>query len=209
MKPAVYIFLFLLLSGASYAAFVLAPPAQGLGESSRILYLHVPVAWMSVLAFLCSGIYALMYLMRGGRKHAVLMHTGAKLGMLFITGALVSGAVWAHTAWGVFWNWDPRETSVALIMLIYIGYFSIPEKLTVPKAGYLVISAAVMPFFIFVIPRLFPTLHPSPVINSSGIQLDPVMRFALFSSLFACTLLFAVMYNLQYRVSRISIKLEE
>lgn len=213
MKIFRYLLLFLLLSASSFAAFVLAPPAEGLGESSRILYFHVPAAWMSVLAFFFSGLFAALFLFRRKHKYALLMHNGAELGMLFITAALISGAVWAQTAWGVFWNWDPRETSVALIMLIYIGYFSIPSgkhSAQLPRAGYLLISAAVMPLFIFILPRMYPTLHPSPIINNSGkVELTSLMRLALFSSLFAYTVLFAVLYNTSYRIANALHKKEE
>ncbi|MFW5808374.1 MAG: cytochrome c biogenesis protein CcsA [Spirochaetota bacterium] len=210
---ALYALFFSVSVGVSYTAFMYAPAAEGLGESSRILYLHVPAAWMSVLSFCSSGFFAVWFLLSRKMKHGLLMHAGAELGMLCIIAATVSGAVWAHEAWGVFWNWDIRQTTVALVLLIYAGYFAIPSRSSssdIPRAGYLAVSAVLVPLFVFVFPRMYPTLHPSPVITQSGeIHLDMAMRFAFVLSLFLYSILFIVLYRLCYRLLLLSHSIRE
>jgi heme exporter protein C len=202
-----YTILYILLATGSYMAFIFAPPIEGLGYTGQILYLHVPAAWMAVLSFLISGNSAAVYLFTKKENFAMSMHSCAEIGILFITAALVSGSIWAHTAWGTFWNWDVRETSVLIILLIYIGYFAIPVKKEtgrIPNAGYLIIATAIMPIFVFIIPRIYPTLHPSPIVNQSGsIDLETPMRIALFFNLFVYTILFVTIFNLRNRIAKL------
>ncbi len=194
-------------------AFLWAPAAEVLGESSRILYFHVPVAWVSVLAFLVAALGSAIYLYDKGSKYPLMeakFHNSAVLGIFFSVLAAVTGSIWAKLMWGSYWNWDPRETSILLLLLIYIAYFTLRSALREnPSRGricasYLIFAMTTVPFFVFVIPRMYPSLHPDPVINPQmEVRLDQDMRAALLANLISFTLLYFYLYTMSNRVSRL------
>lgn len=200
-------------------AFLFAPPAHILGETGRLIYFHVPVAWVSVLAFSASAVIAAMYL-AGGKSRTRLVearfHNSAAIGTLFVLLATATGSVWARLMWGSYWNWDPREISIALLLLVYAAYFSLRAALAGNPArgrlcaAYLILSAATVPFFVFVIPRIYPSLHPDPVINPGfELQLDSRMRAVLVVSLLSFSMLYLYLFKLANRLSGARIAIEE
>ncbi len=200
-------------------AFLFAPPVHVLGETGRLIYFHVPVAWISVLAFCASAIIAARYL-AGGKNRTPLnearFHNSAAIGTLFVLLATATGSVWARLMWGSYWNWDPREISIALLLLVYAAYFSLHAALAGNPArgrlcaSYLLLGAATVPFFVFIIPRVYPSLHPDPVINPQlEVQLDPSMRAVLVVSLISFTMLYLYIFKLANRLSAARIAIEE
>jgi heme exporter protein C len=107
---------------ASYAAYVWIPPEATMGDLYRIVYLHVPVAWVCYLAFALSLVASIAFLTK--RKHAYdrVAEVSAILGLVYGAIALVSGSIWAKAAWGSYWNWDPRETTTLILWIAYAGY---------------------------------------------------------------------------------------
>jgi heme exporter protein C len=99
----------LLYFPATWLALHARVPLEALGEGSRVLYFHVPAAWISVLAFAMAGLYALLYLFRPLAAYEFRFHAAAVLGMFYIVLAVVSGAIWARQTWGSWWSWDPRR----------------------------------------------------------------------------------------------------
>lgn len=163
-----------------FLALKWAPPVRGLGDLSRILFFHVPWAWVSLLAFLIAALYSLIYLFDKKNKFYSLekkSYNSAFLGIIFTILTIVSGSCWAKLSWGSFWNWDPRETSIVVLLLIYIAYFSLlssmPDSEKKHKIGaiYLILAIIIAPFFMFVIPRIYPSLHPDPFYNFRGKRL--------------------------------------
>lgn len=84
------------------------PLIAGLGENAKIIFFHVPTAWITVLAFFMSTIYGIKYLRKKDLDDDAKAYTAAQLGMIFCILATVTGAVWSKFAWGSFWSWDPR-----------------------------------------------------------------------------------------------------
>ncbi len=207
------------MPAAVVMAFLWAPAAEILGESSRILYFHVPVAWVAVLAFLVSGVAAGIYLADKKKAYRLLeekFHNSAEIGMVFCVLATVTGSIWARLMWGSYWNWDPRETSIVILLLIYTAYFSLRAALAGNpnrgriSASYLVFAMTTMPFFVFVVPRIYPSLHPDPIINPAmKLHLDGDMRLTLLVSVIAFTLLYFYIFILKNRVSGLRIRIEE
>ena len=102
------------------AAFFYVHPAAGFkGESSRIVFFHVPMAWISVLAFLISCIASVMYLRRREPRDDIRAAVSAGLGLLFAVLATTTGAVFAKIMWGAYWNWDALETWSLIAFLFY------------------------------------------------------------------------------------------
>lgn len=195
-------FSFLLMATALFFVLFVSPTAQGLGEFTRIIYYHVPTAWIAVLSFVLSGISAIWVLIKEDNRTIAIMESSAELGTLFIIIATITGSVWAKSVWGSFWNWDPRETSVAMILMIYLAYFVFKSRgaREVARAAYLTFSAAMMPFFIFVLPRLYPSLHPDTILNSEKkVHLHGSMLAALLLSIAAYTLYFLLFFIISYK----------
>lgn len=179
------------------AAFLWAPLAKGLGELTRVLYYHVPVAWLTVLAFLINAVFSILYLKKRVLKFDLIAEASGQLGFLYAILATITGSVWAKLSWGSFWNWDPRETSIFILLLIYAAYFALrsaidqPDKKAALSSVYSILAFVTVPFFIFIVPRIYSSLHPDPLINAQGkIQMESKMLTTFLSSMFAYTVLF-------------------
>jgi len=213
-------FVYILMPGSIIMTLLWAPPAAILGDTSRIIYYHVPLAWISVLAFIISGIYSGVYLLTIKKQQIKDLHEkshiSASLGLFFTILTVITGSIWAKVSWGSFWNWDPRETSIMVLLLIYISYISLHTTLSNNEnqgkicASYLIIAAATVPFFVFIIPRLYPSLHPDPILNREiRIHLDSRMRLTLLCSLLSFTFLFFYLFQLRIRMHNIGRAIEE
>jgi heme exporter protein C len=191
------------------AAFNWIPPAMGLGETSRIAWFHIPVAWICVLAFTVAMVCSIGYLRRRDMKWDDRAAAAAEIGLVFAILATVSGSMWAQKAWGVFWNWDPRESSIIILLLIYGAYFALraaledPERRAALAGAYNIVAFVTMPYLIFVVPRIMRSLHPDPIINTSGEGgMDTDMVLVLNASLIGMTMIFAWMHTLATRIRR-------
>ena len=186
--------------------FFVVPPAEGLGNYVRIIFVHIPCAWVSVLAFLVAAGYAVRVL-RGGRDGAAapaaLAHAdhlsarSAALGLAFTAVATVTGAIFSRLTWGAFWNWDPRQTTILCLLLIYAAYLALrsvtadPERRARVSAVYALFSFLAVPFLVFVIPRFYFSLHPEPMLNAAGhVDMDPIMLLVLLLALADVTLIY-------------------
>jgi heme exporter protein C len=187
-----------------------------LGDTTRVLYFHIPAAWVTVVALAWSMIQSVLYLARRRLEHDDQAAASAELGILFCIVATVSGSMWAKAMWGSYWNWDPRETSVFFLLLIYAAYLALrsaieqPERRARLAAVYSAIAFVSVPFLMFVVPRIYFTLHPDPIINASGkIDMDPRIRVAFFAMLLGFTGLFFWLQSLRVRVARLEHRLDE
>ena len=188
------------------------PIITGLEEKARIIFFHVPTAWLSALAFVMGMIYGVRYLRSRNPDDDLKSASSAGLGFLFCFLATVTGAIWAKFSWGTFWNWDPRETSIFVLLLIYGAYFAlrsaveVEEKRAALSAVYSIIAAATMPFFLFIMPRILASLHPEPLLNAQGkVHMNPTMLVVFLSSLAGFTALYFWMFNLHVRSRRLEL----
>jgi len=117
--------------------------------------------------------------------------------------------------WGAYWNWDPRQTSIFFLLLIYAAYLTLRAAVPEParrarlSAVYGLFAAAVTPLLIFVVPRLFFTLHPDPIVNAGGkLEMHPRMFQVFLASLVGFTVLFFWVYSLDVRVRLASLRLD-
>jgi heme exporter protein C len=156
------------MAGVVVAMFLVVPQYAGLGEAGRIIIMHVPTAWVTAIAFVVSGICSARYLWRRRPEADAGAVAAAEVGFLFCALATASGAIFAQIVWGVFWNWDPRETSILVLLLIYAAYFALRsaiddlERRRRLAAVYNLFAAVTMPFLLFVAPRIAEsTLHPN------------------------------------------------
>ena len=150
------------------AMFLWVPAQQGLGNTGRIIIMHVPAAWLSVLAFGVAAIYSGLYLRRRRAEDDDRAVAAVEQGFLFSILATATGSIFAKVVWGSFWNWDPRETSILILLLIYGAYFALRsaiddgERRRQLAAVYAALAFVTVPLLIFVVPRLAESsLHPN------------------------------------------------
>jgi len=177
--------------------FFVVPPAEGLGNLVRIIFFHIPMAWVSVLAFLMSAWWAAAYLRRRELRLDALSARSAKVGFVFVLFATASGAVFSKMTWGAYWNWDPRQTTIFVLILLYGAYLTlraaVPEgrKRARTAAMYSLFACLSVPFLVFILPRMYFSLHPSPILNGAGqIDMEPVMLGTIGLALLDATLLY-------------------
>ena len=192
------------------AAFLYAEAATGFpGETSRILFFHVPQAWVATLSFLISMIASAVYLAKRRVKADYLAQSAAELGFLFCVLATITGSIFAKATWGSFWNWDPRQTSIVILLMIYGAYFAVrsavndPDRRRVFAGVYSILAFVTVPFLVFVVPRITTSLHPENTMNPAHPGMDPKTLEVFLGSLFAYTGLFVWMLRLKIRVLRI------
>ena len=114
----------LLLVG-SYWGLVVAPAEAYMGEVQRIMYVHVPTAWNAMLAFTFAFGCALVFLVQGGWKWDSLMEAALEVGVVLAALLCAQGAIWAKPTWGVWWDWDPRLTTTAVMVFAFAGILAL------------------------------------------------------------------------------------
>jgi len=188
------------------------PVIPGLEDKARILFFHVPMSWTAVVAFILAMGYAIRYLIRRNIDDDIKSASSAGLGLVFCILATVTGSLWAKFNWGSFWNWDPRETSIFVLLLIYGAYFALRSALDVEErratlsAVYSILAGVTVPFFIFILPRIVASLHPEPIINNRGkIDMNATMLVVFLCSLAGFTALFFWMWHLKVRTERLNL----
>lgn len=210
MKKLLPWLLWLWMSAVLYGAFYYAPLAKGfIGESSRILFFHVPMAWVSFTGFVAAAVWSARYLW-GGRqpRHDRAAAAAIALGLLYGVLATVTGAIWAKVMWGAYWNWDPRQTSILISLLFYGAYLAlrgaVEDRDTRGRlsAAYALIGLVVTPFLFWIMPRITFTLHPEPVVNMQGkVEIESRMWQVLMASTVGFTALFFWTHNLVCRLA--------
>jgi len=105
----------------------LTPADAELGDTIRILYMHVPTVSTAYLAFVITAIASVMYLWKRTEFWDLLAASSAELGVLFFALTILNGMLWGKITWGVFWRWEPRLTTTAVLMLTYVGYLAVRQ----------------------------------------------------------------------------------
>ncbi|MBI1796530.1 MAG: cytochrome c biogenesis protein CcsA [Candidatus Eisenbacteria bacterium] len=204
------VLLLLWIGGWIVAGFLWAPLVPVLGETTRVLYFHIPAAWVTVLALGWSMLHSILYLKRRDMDHDHQAAAAAEIGILFCVAATISGSIWAKAMWGSYWNWDPRETSIFFLLLTYAAYLALRaaidpgERRARLSAIYSAIAFVSVPFLIFVVPRIYFSLHPDPIINPRGkLDMDPKIRTVFYAMLIGFTGLFFWIQSLRVRIARL------
>ena len=208
MKTLALWLLWLWVAVTIWAAFFYSPLAAGfVGQSSRILFFHVPLAWTSFIAFFAAAFWSIRFLRGRRMEHDRAAAAAVEIGFVFCFLATVTGSLWARIMWGEYWNWDPRQISIILVLIFYGAYLALrgavpdAEKRARLSAVYALIGIAVTPFFFFIVPRITYSLHPDSVINSRGkVDMDSRMLQVLLASFVAQLALFFWMHHLDRRL---------
>jgi heme exporter protein C len=203
---------FSLMLAALGLVFIYVPTEKSMGVVQRIFYFHVPVAWISLLAFSVVFIGSILYLWKREEKWDVLARSSGEIGFVFITLVLITGPIWAKPAWGTWWTWDTRLTSALVLWFMYLAYIMV-RSLAVEKSQGARFSAAVgivgfidVPIVYLAI-RLWRTQHPGPVIFEGG--LEGSMLLTLIVSLAAFTALYLYLLIQTKSLRKLEVDVEE
>lgn len=187
--------LLLLLVGLYLA--LAAPPDANQGYLVRIMYLHVPGAWLGYLAFFVTFLYSLLYFFRPSPKYDRVATSSAEIGLVFMGLALVTGMLWARPTWGVYWTWEPRLTTTAILFAVYVGYFLLRSAIEDPDLRAKAAAAVGILGFInvpisYMSVKWWRSLHQTQSIDltTGRIHMAPEMLHALLFNLLVFTLLY-------------------
>jgi heme exporter protein C len=181
-----------------------APPDANQGWLSRMLYIHPPVAWVAYLAFFVAAGYGIAYLVRGKAHHDRMTAAAVELGLLFAGLAIVSGMLWSRPTWGVYWTWEPRLTTTAIMFVVYVGYMVVRGVIEDPelraKAGSAIaILGSINVPISYMSVKWWRSLHQTQSldITTGKVSMQSEMLVAMLISLLAYSLLFLVMLRLR------------
>lgn len=193
-----------------------APPDALQGDAQRLMYVHVPAAWLAYLAFAVTALASALYLWPRTRS-AVWDHlagASAELGVLFTGLTLVLGSLWGRPVWGVWWAWDARLVSTAVLFFLYVGYLALRR---IPGAGQekrCAVAALVafvnVPIVHFSV-EWWRTLHQQGTVFNRELsaQIRGTMALALWWSVLAFTLLYVYLLDRRYRLAVLDADREE
>jgi heme exporter protein C len=188
--PALVAFGGLLLLFGSYRGLVVAPPETFMGDVQRIMYVHVPTAWNAMLALVFACVCAVAFLLGGRWKWDDRMEGAIEVGVMLSTLLCIQGSLWARPTWGVWWDWDPRLTTTAVLVFLYAGILALrrfvddPVKRATWSAVATIIASADVPIVYYSV-RWWNSLHQvqsSPATVSSAFHLP--LRVNAFGVLF-------------------------
>ncbi len=153
-----------------YLIFWVAPTDANLGNVQRVLYIHVPIALMSFLAFFIVFVGSLMYLIKRNNRWDSMALSAGEVGVVFVTLALITGVIWAKPVWNVWWTWEPRLTTTLVLWLIYVGYLMVrayaPNR---PKAAVYAAVVGIIGFvdvpIVYYSVQWWRSIHPPQVVG--------------------------------------------
>lgn len=203
--PVTAIMTALLFAIGLYLSFFVAPADYQQGETVRIMYLHVPAAWLAMFIYMVMTASALGTLVFRHPLADAAQKAAAPLGAGFTFICLVTGSLWGEPMWGTWWVWDARLTSVLVLFLIYLGLVAIwqviedPGKAARIAAVFTLVGAINIPIIHFSV-VWWNTLHqPASVFRLGGPTIAPTMLWPLLVMAVAFTLLFVVLHLMGIR----------
>jgi heme exporter protein C len=183
---------FLLCVVGLYLGLFVAPEDFQQGEVYRIIFIHVPAAWMGMFIYLVMAMYAVLALVYQTRLSAMMMEALAPTGAIFTALALWTGALWGKPTWGTYWAWDARMTSTLVLLFLYVGYIAlshaIEDKKRADKAGALLVlvGSINVPIIYFSV-KWWNTLHQGASISvTQGNKMASIMLTAMLIMALAC-----------------------
>jgi heme exporter protein C len=204
----------LLVIASAYAAFFIAPEERTMGLIQRIFYFHVASAWAGFTAFFLCFLGNLLYVWKRNQKYDWLAVSGAEVGLAFTTVVLITGPIWAHPVWGIWWTWDARLTSTFVLWLLYVSYLLLRTLIDEPDRRALLSSLfGIFAFLdvplVFGAIRWWRTQHPQPVIaGGEGSGLEHTMKLVFFFSAFAMHVFMAFLVAERYALEKMQTETE-
>src|SRR5207248_4382585 len=160
----------LLLAVAAYGLFFVARPDRVQGDAARILYFHVPMAWVAFLAFFVVFVASIACLRTRNERWDHLGRASAEVGLVFTTLVLVTGAIWGYPIWGTWWSWDPKLTTTLILWFMYLAYLMVRSYAEPPRGPRFAAVVGIVAFvdvpIVYMANYWWRTLHPPPAIGA-------------------------------------------
>jgi heme exporter protein C len=191
----------------AFVAGVVVPPDAVQGDLQRIMYVHVPSAWLAYLAFTVTFVASIAYLVRRDITWDHRAGAAAEVGVVFTGLALATGSIWGKPVWGVWWTWDARLVLTAVMFFFYLGYLALRRTLDDPElrarrsAVLGAIGALQIPIVHFSVTWWRGLHQPPTVLRPDGAQLDPPLLFALLMGVIAFTIVFTALMQRRIALS--------
>ena len=202
--PLVVVASGLLIAGLYYG-LIASPADYQQGDTVRIMYVHVPAAWLATLGYLAMGICALFYIVWRHPLADVTLRAMAPVGAVFAMLTLVTGSLWGKPMWGAWWVWDARLTSMLVLFFFYVAVIALAngfdrvERGSRPAALLALVGVLNVPIVKFSV-DWWNTLHqPASLIRSDGVSVDPAMLTPLLLMLGGFHLYFAAVIILRIK----------
>jgi heme exporter protein C len=221
-KPGIGVWKWLLapwMLGVTYAAFFVAKDLRHFPDppTARIIFWHVPVAWLCLVWFFTGTVYGIRFLYQRGGGNLDLDRRSAlanEVGLICTVLATVTGMVFAYRQWNTPWNWDPKQVAISVLIIIYLAYFGLRMSIDDPQtrgrlsAVYSILGAISAPVLLFVLPHLpaVISLHPPNTTITRG--LDSTWRMIWLSSLLGFTGITIWMFQLKLRAAVVFERME-
>ena len=179
-----------LTAGGLYLAFVVAPSDATQGEAYRIIFIHVPTAWMAMFLYLVMAFWSALALGFNTRLSAMMAQALAPTGALMAFLALWTGAFWGRPTWGTYWAWDARMTSTLILLFLYLGVIALRHAIVDPRradracAVLALVGAVNVPIIYFSV-RWWNTLHQGSTVSLTA---APKMAATMLAGMLVMTL---------------------
>jgi heme exporter protein C len=209
----------LALGATAFFALTVTPPRENQGgEAVRLLYLHVPTAWLAYLAFSVTALASLLWLIPRTRRPTwdLLAGASAEVGVLFTALMLIVGSLWGKPTWGTWWEWDARLTSTAILFFLYLGYLALRRTgATADERGKrcaiaALIAAVDMPIVHFSV-SWWQTLHQDATVFNEelDVKISGSMAFTLVLAVVAFTMLYGYFVLERFQLAQLEEGREE
>jgi heme exporter protein C len=196
------------LAAVAVLGLLLSPRDINQGNAVRIMYVHVPSAWLAYLSFGVTALGSLMYLIPRTRSLTWdrIAGASAEIGVLFTGLALVTGMLWGQVTWGRFWTWDARLTSTALLFVLFLGYLAVrrleaPFEVRAKRAAIVGIIAFIDVPIVHQSVNWWRTLHQKPTLLRRDPEIDGIMLFTLMLALVVFMVVYAWLLLHRFRIA--------
>lgn len=198
------------VAACTIAALFVVPADRLQGQVQRLLYVHVPIAWVMMLSFFLVFIMSLLYVVQRKLKWDLIALAGVEVGVICTALTLVLGSLWAKPTWGVWWEWDPRITTTAILLIVYIGYLIVRSMTDDPDqrarwASIIGIVGFVQVPVVYLSVFWWRSLHQPP---SSPRSMATAFGTVMLLSFAAYTLAFTYLMMRRYRLAERQLAIE-
>ncbi|MBX3140656.1 MAG: cytochrome c biogenesis protein CcsA [Trueperaceae bacterium] len=195
-----------------YAALIVSPPDVNQGDLIRVMYAHVPVAWIGFAAVAVSAFWGMLYLWRGRAVDDVRAQGTAEAALLYSVLTVVGGMTYSKPTLNTYWTWDAKLTLTALMVALVVGYFIVraliedPQRRARVSAVIMLVVLVSLPFN-YLAAEWFRTLHPAKSINldGSGVTMDPAMVRVLLINVLGGAMVFVYFISERIRIGRLAL----
>jgi heme exporter protein C len=197
------------LSGTAVMALLVVPPDAEQGDVQRLMYVHVPAAWLAFMSFGIVFAASLAYLRTGRIRWDRVAVASAEIGVLFCGLTLALGSLWGRPVWGAWWTWDPRLTTTVVLLLIYVGYLSLRRVADSPsRRAHWSAVVGVVGFVDVPIVHMsvvwWRSLHQeATVVRGGGPTMDTSMLVTLLLGTVAFSIAYGYLMAVRLRVGRL------